>query len=65
MVTTEPKISMNGRYSIAETCNLLGLHRCTLHRYTAKGKIRYGVRRSTMRKFYLGSEILRFWKEQL
>ncbi len=65
MVTTEPKISMAGRYSIEETCILLGMHRCTLYRYTAKGKIRCGIRRSTMRKFYLGSEILRFWKAQL
>ncbi|MBO7610511.1 MAG: helix-turn-helix domain-containing protein [Muribaculaceae bacterium] len=65
MVTIEPKISMAGRYTIEETCKLLGMHRSTLHRYTAKGRIRCGVRRSTMRKFYLGSEILRFWKAQL
>ena len=65
MVTIEPKISMAGRYTIEETCNLLGVHRHTLRRYTVKGKIRCGIRRSTMRKFYLGSEILRFWKAQL
>ena len=65
MVATEPRISMAGRYSIEETCALLGIHRHTLRRYTAKGKIRCGVRRSTARKFYLGSEILRFWKAQL
>ena len=65
MVTTEPKICMAGRYSIEETCNLLGVHRHTLRRYTEKGKIRCGVRRATSRKFYLGSEILRFWKAEL
>ena len=65
MVTIEPKINMAGRYTIEETCKLLGIHRHTLRRYTVKGKIHCGVRRSTMRKFYLGSEILRFWKAQL
>ena len=65
MVTIEPRISMAGRYTIDETCTLLGIHRHTLRRYTEKGKIRCGVRRSTSRKFYLGSEILRFWKAQL
>ena len=65
MVVTEPKINLAGRYSIEETCALLGVHRHTLRRHTAKGTIRCGIRRSTSRKFYLGSEILRFWKAQL
>ena len=65
MVTNEPNVSMAGRYSIEETCALWGMLRHTLARYTAKGRIKCGVRRSTTRKFYLGSEILRFWKAQL
>ena len=51
--------------NIDETCNILGVHRHTLRRYTNKGKIRCGYHRVNGRKFYLGSEILRFWRSQL
>lgn len=65
MVSKEPDVRINGRYSIEETCTALGLHRNTLRRYTAHGKIRFGIRRADSRKFYLGSEILRFWRAQI
>lgn len=65
MVTIEPKVVLNGRYTIDETCELLGLHRNTLTRYTKRGKIRFGIRRADSRRFYLGSEILKFWRAQL
>ena len=65
MVIDEPKVTPFGRYNVEETCRLLGIHRHTLRRYTNLGRISYGIRRSTARKFYLGSEILRFWKAQL
>lgn len=64
ITSTEPRVSANGRYSINETCNLLGIHRNTLLRYTEQGIIKCGIRRSTMRKFYSGMEILKFWKGQ-
>ena len=65
MVNEEPKVSDFGRYSIMETCKLLGIHRNTLSKWTKAGTIRCGVRRGTMRKFYLGREIKRFWKAEL
>ncbi len=65
MVSIEPSIALTGRYSIEEASKMLGIHRNTLLRYTVQGKIRCGIRRGTSRKFYLGSEILRFWKAQL
>lgn len=65
MVSIEPSVTPNGRYSIEETCKLLGIHRNTLCRYVNRGRIKYGIRMSTGKKFYLGSEILRFWKVQM
>ena len=65
MNSAEPNIVMSSRYSIDETCAFLGVHRHTLRRYTKKGKIRCGFHRINGRKFYLGSEILRFWRSQL
>ena len=63
MVTCEePNVSLTGRYTINATCELLGIHRNTLANYTNEGKIKCGHRRESKRKFYLGREILRFWK---
>jgi len=61
----EPKVVLADRYSIEETCSILGIHRHTLRRYTNKGMIRCGFHRYNGRKFYLGSEVLRFWRSQL
>ena len=64
MKSSMPNLSPSAMYTIAETCELLGIHRDTLRKYTFAGSIRCGFRRCNGRKFYLGSEILRFWKAQ-
>ena len=66
MITSyQPCVVPDGRYSISDTCKLLNIHRHTLRRYTKAGFIEYGQRGENGRKFYLGSEIIRFWKAQL
>lgn len=62
MVSNYPNLPENARFSIRETSELLGIHRDTLRKYSDEGIIKYGVRRTNMRKFYLGSEINRCWK---
>lgn len=63
MITAiEPAVTATGRYSVGQTCSALGIHRNTLRNYTNSGLIKCGFRRESGRKFYLGSEILRFWK---
>ena len=63
MITSiEPQVSLSGRYPAGEAARLLGIHRHTLRRYTDAGAIKCGFRRESGRKFYAGSEILRFWK---
>jgi predicted site-specific integrase-resolvase len=42
----------------------LGIHRNTLQKYTDCGFIKCGFRKSSKQKFYLGSEIMRFWRAQ-
>lgn len=61
----EPQVVQSSRYSMEEAAELLAVHRNTLLRYAKEGKIRFGIRRGTKRKFFLGSEIIRFWKAQL
>lgn len=66
MITeTEPRVTADGRYSVSQTCTALGIHRNTLRKYTDQGMIKCGFRRETARKFYKGSEIVRFWKAHL
>ena len=62
MVNEEPRVSDFGRYSVGETCKLLGICRNTLLSWTNAGKIRCGSRRANMRKFYEGREIKRIWR---
>ena len=63
MTSSQPEVKLASRYSVGETCQLLGISRNTLARYAKKGKIRFGIRASTGRRFYLGSEILKFWQK--
>ena len=53
---------MDGRYTVNETCQLLGIKsRNTLRSWVSQGLIRQGVRKTNGRPFYLGSEILKCW----
>lgn len=64
LTTEEPKVTPNGRYNVMQASFALGIHRNTLQRYTDYGYIKCCFRRSTKRKFYTGTEILRFWRAQ-
>ena len=70
MITSvEPKVDLTARYSIKETCSLLGIHRNTLRAYVSADYIRplqrsrpAAMRMNVPRLRFLGSEILRFWR---
>lgn len=65
MTGIKPNVQPAGRYTITETCALLGIHRNTLRRYTADGLIRCNMHKTTFSKFYTGLEILRFWNQTI
>ncbi len=68
MTSEQPKVVLTAKYSIKETCELLGIHRDSLHKYThVTCEINCGWHRRGGRlvKFYLGSDILKFWKNNL
>lgn len=62
VTSNEPKVNAASRYSINETCKLLGISRKTLQKYTEYGMIRCGFRKATMKKFYTGLSITEFWR---
>lgn len=68
LTVKKPVCDPEARYSITQTCELLGIHRDTLRDYTDKKYlIKCGLRRlgNKVKKYYLGSEILRFWQSQI
>lgn len=65
MIATEPEVSLTGRYPIGQAAEILGVSRNTLRKYSDLGMIKTGHRRTgKMERFFLGSEILRFWRIQ-
>lgn len=63
LTSTEPNVTPKGRYPIGMAAELLGISRNTLRRYTEKGMIKCGFRKTARPlRFYTGSEIIRFWK---
>ncbi|MCH5346224.1 MAG: helix-turn-helix domain-containing protein [Muribaculaceae bacterium] len=65
MVTEMPKVQPHSRYNVTQTCRLLGIHRNSLRKYSETGRIKFGVRKSTGRRFYQGNDIIKFWTSQI
>lgn len=62
MITGQrPDVSAERRYTIAETCSILGIHRHTLTKYTEQGLISALLHKAGGRMYYTGKEIIRFW----
>lgn len=61
MTNERPDVHADGRYSINEVTALLGISRSTLRRYTDKGIVKCGRRRSNGRPFYTGRDIIQLW----
>lgn len=61
MNSKKPDVHADGRYSIKEVTEILGISRSTLHRYTEKGVAKCGRRKANNRPFYTGKEVLRIW----
>ena len=63
MITAiEPKCADDGRYSVMQTCSLLGITRNTLEKYRTLNLIRAGFRKATGRKYYIGKDIKKLWR---
>lgn len=61
VTSNKPEVIVTSRYSIRETCAILGITRKTLAKYTTAGLIECGFRKATLQKFYTGIAILKFW----
>ena len=65
MVSEQPNVSPAARYSVNQTFAILGISRRTLYRATDAGRIHCGYRKGDMKRFYKGSEITRYWIQEM
>ena len=59
-----PPIEAKGRYSPREAAELLGVSLRTIQRHTNEGYLNCGIRPANGRRFYYGSELVRYWKAE-
>lgn len=57
-------IRKTGRYSTTEVEKILGVNRSTLGRWIQRGLIRCGYRRHNNRRFFEGTELIRFFNSR-
>ena len=62
MLNGKISVEKDRRYSVKETCSILGMSNKTLRKYTKAGDITAGVHAPSGRIFYTGAEIDRFFK---
>jgi len=61
MTNSKPDVQAEGRYSIREVTEILGISRSTLRRYTDNGIVKCGRRRTNGRPFYTGRAVIQLW----
>jgi predicted site-specific integrase-resolvase len=62
ITSTFPECADTGKYSIKDTCAILGIHRNSLAKYTKSGAILMTRTRDGLHGYYKGTEIKRFWR---
>lgn len=66
MVSNIPSVEPTAKFELREVAALLGASKSSVARWTSLGMLRCGgIRRSNHRKFWTGSEILRFWRAEM
>jgi len=65
MTNTIPEVNPNARMELREAAEALGVDKSTIQRWTDDGRLKLGgIKQANNRKYWLGSELIRFWKSQ-
>lgn len=64
MINTAPKIDPSARLELREAAAALNVDKSTIQKWTKDQRLRCGVKKSNGRKYWLGSELIRFWKAE-
>lgn len=67
MITTvTPALNQSASYSITQAAALLGIHRNTMARYIAAGRLKTGISRlDGRRRVITGKVLMRFWEASM
>lgn len=65
MTTKEPQLNLNDRLELKAAAEVLSVSKGTVLRYTKQGLLHAGIKKSNGRRFWLGSEIIRFWRASI
>lgn len=65
LTPTKPSVEPGRRYAIKEACELLGICRSTLRKWTNNGLIQAKVHPADGHLFYPAEEIMRFWNQTI
>lgn len=62
MTTELPKVSRNGRYTLAESARLMACDTRTLYKYADRFGIAPGTNKVTKRPYFKGEQLIRIWR---
>lgn len=65
MTTDVPNVNPSSRYNAKQTAEALGVSPDSVRRYANSGALKCGFWRHNGKRFYEGSEIIRFWRARL
>lgn len=65
MTTGTPDISAEQRFSITQAAKVLGASISSIDRWTRMGLLRCHYRRHNGQRYWLGGDLLRFWKSEM
>ena len=61
MIETEPRVKPTAKLSSKQTAAVLEIHPNTLRKYSDLGLIKFFISQANGRKYFTGTEILKFW----
>lgn len=64
MIRTPPDIPPTARLELREAVEALQVDKSTIQRWTNNGKLKCGIKKSNNRKYWLGSDLIKFWKSE-
>ncbi len=64
MIATPPNIPPSARLELREAAAALQVDKSTIQRWTYEGRLRCGVKKSNKRKYWLGADLIKFWKSE-
>ncbi len=64
MTPNKPTIDLNGRYTVVQAAEILGVNRTTIWRWVKMGKLHPYVSKTNSRVRFKGQDIMHLWNAE-